>query len=100
MSKQLCPIRPDSRVGSNKPDRRWQRHHNFPHLTKVSLGAQQVMQCAWNPPGLTIFELHLLGLAAGSGVVTHQTGSMRLVRLFPDEGVAHVARRAGASVAG
>jgi len=45
----------------------------------VSLGAQQVMQCAWNPPGLTIFELHLLGSAAGSGVVTHQTGSMRLV---------------------
>ena len=88
MSKQLCPIRPDSGVGSNKPDRRWQGHHNFPHLTKVSLGAQQVMQCAWNPPGLTIFELHLLGLAAGSGVVTHQTGLMRFaesMRLVPCE---------------
>ena len=88
MSKQLCPIRPDSGVGSNKPDRRWQRHHNFPHLTKVSLGAQQVMQCAWNPPGLTIFELHLLGSAAGSGVVTHQTGLMRFaesMRLVPCE---------------
>ena len=67
------------RAGSNGADRRWQRHLNFPHLTKVSLGAQLVTWCAWNPPGLTIFELHLLGLAAGSGVVTHQTGLIGLL---------------------
>ena len=51
-------------------------------------------------PPLIVVTTVAGGARAGCLVGFHGQASIEPKRLFPDEGVAHVARRAGASVAG